>query len=464
MSKGSWSVASTIRAPRHQVDAFISHYLKLGADKVYVFFDDANFSDYDKDSFGSRVEATICDEEYWTSVPDLPPVPPIKSRPDTVEIRQHANMLAARIRMSSEWLLHVDVDELVYARKEVSSVLSAFPENVFSVVLRTLEAVYDRVADLEEDFKTYYFRRFTRNDSILSKFFEEEVKSVSWGGYWGVTTGKTFVRKSPEIKRMSVHRPVPLSARLFENVETDLLDMLHFEGQSYPSFKEKSLLRIQKDVAKLMNARFKRRLAIIKKHFDEKGEDGLLEAYKKFYVMSGKTLDEAISLGFVTRIDWDNYGSSSDALNLVSNPVHHRGQKISSWQGRIIKTAHSRYLSCDDSLIVAASDPAQLTKPESNIMPVEIFEVDGMARLLCRNIDGNLYATVQADKSILLQPDIANSSSFEVITSDNDGISLRFEGKYVCAAKDGLIIVNRDSASDWETFRIKEVYPQVSWF
>ncbi len=464
MSNGSWSVASTIRAPRHQVDTFIKHYINLGADKIYVFFDDVNFSDYNKDLFGSKVIATVCDEKYWAEIPDLPPIPKIIGRPDTVEIRQHANMLTARKRMASHWLLHVDVDELVYARKAVSVVLSEFSADVFSVVLRTLEAVYDRVAGPEEDFNTQYFRRFSRNDTILSKFFDDEIKSVSWGGYWGVTTGKTFVRKDPEIKRMSVHRPVPLAANLFENIETDFLDMLHFEGQAYPSFKEKSLLRIQKDVAKLMNARFKKRLAIIKKYFDEKGEDGLLEIYKKFYVISGRQLEEAISLGFVTRIAWDYYGSTSEALELVNNPVHYREQKISSWQGRIIKTAHSRYFSCDETLTLSASDPAQLTKPESNISPVEIFEVDGVAILLCRSTGDNLYASVQPNKSITLQPDFSQCSRFAVVNSGDGGIFLKFEGKYVCAAKDGSIIVNRDSASDWETFRIREVYPQISWF
>lgn len=464
VSKGSWSVVSTIRAPRHQVDTFIKHYLNLGADKIYIFFDDVSFSDYDRALFGSRVEATICDEPYWATMPSLPPLPKIDFRPDTVEIRQHANMLKARQQMSSEWLLHVDVDELVYARKEVATVLSEFPGNVFSVVLRTLEAVYDRVPQVDEDFKTYYFRQFTRNDSILSRFFDDEIKSVSWGGYWGVTIGKTFVRKKPTIKRMSVHRPVPLDANLYENIDTDSLDMLHFEGQSYPSFKEKSLLRIQKDVAKLMNARFKKRLAIIKKYFDEKGDDGLLEVYKKFYVVTGEKLNEALSLGFVTRIAWDNYKPSLEGLDILSNPVHHRNQKISSWQGKILKTAHSRYLSSDDSSVVAASDPAQLTKHESSIIPVEIFHVNGIARLFCRHGNGNVYATVMPDKSITMQPDIANASRFEVIEGSDNGISLRLEGKYVCATKDGKVIVNRDSISAWETFRIRDVYPQVSWF
>lgn len=464
MRKGSWSVASTIRAPRHQVDTFIKHYLNLGADKVYVFFDDPNFSDYDKGLFGSKVESAICDDNYWSSLPYLAPVPKVKERPDTVEIRQHLNMLSARNKMDSEWLLHVDVDELVYARKDVSSVLSEFSSSVFSVVLRTLEAVYDRVPSDDEDFRTYYFRRFSRNESILSKFFDPEIKSVSWGGYWGVTIGKTFVRKEPEIKRMSVHRPVPLDANLFENIETDYLDMLHFEGQSYPSFKEKSLLRINKDVAKLMNARFKKRLAIIKKYYDEKGEGGLLDIYKKFYVISGKKLDEAISLGFVTKIAWDNYKPSSEGMDIVSNPVHYRGQKISSWQGRILKTAQSKYLSCDKSMLVSASDPAQLTKHESDITPVEIFEADGVARLICRNSSGNLYAVVNKDKSITMQGSLRDSSKFEVIKSDGSGIALKHEGKYVCAEKDGSVVVNRESISAWETFRIRDVYPQVSWF
>lgn len=464
VGNGSWSVVSTVRAPKHQVDTFINHYLNLGADKVYICFDDVGFSDFDRELFGDRVVASVCDEQYWSSVQRISPYSGLKGRPDTIEIRQHINMLAARARTSSEWLLHVDVDEIVYARKPVSEVLAEFPEKVFSVVLRTLEAVYDRVPDDGEDFKTHYFRKFTRNDSVLSKFFDDELKGVSWGGYWGVTIGKTFVRKSPKIKRMSVHRPVPLDANLYENMETDYLEMLHFEGQSYPAFKEKSLLRIQKDVAKLMNVRFKKRLRLIKEYFDKSGDDGLLDVYKKFYVLSGDALKDAMSLGFVVSIKWDEYkGVAGDAAPL-SNPVHYRGQSISSWQGDILKTAHSGYLAINDSHVVASYDPAALTKAALRLIPVEIFINNSSATLVAREEAGNLYGEVREDGSIRMQAYIEKGSKFDVLDRGEIGICLSLDGKYVCATKDGGVLVNRESSSAWETFQVRRVFPQVSWF
>jgi hypothetical protein len=464
VGNGNWSVVSTVRAPKHQVDQFIKHYLSLGADKVYVCFDDPEFAEYDAELFGDKVVSVVCDPWYWANVKRVNPYLGSHQRPGTVEIRQHINMLAARQKMESEWLLHVDVDELVYARKPVADVLSEFPESVFSVVLRTLEAVYDRVPEIGEDFKTHLFRKFTRNDSVLDKFMDSEVKAVSWGGYWGVTIGKTFVRKEPEILRMSVHRPVPVNSNLFENVETDYLDMLHFEGQSFPAFKEKSLLRIQKDVAKLMNARFKKRLGLIKEYFDKSGDDGLLDVYKKFYVLSGDALKDAMSLGFVVSIKWDEYKGVADDAAPLNNPVHHRGQSISSWQGDILKTAHSGYLAINNSHVVASYDPSALTKAALRLIPVEIFINNSSATLVAREEAGNLYGEVREDGSILMQADIEKVSKFDVLDRGEIGICLSHDGKYVCAAKNGGVLADRESPSAWETFQVRRVFPQVSWF
>lgn len=324
--------------------------------------------------------------------------------------------------------------------------------------------MYDRLPNLGEDFGTTLFRRFTRNDSVLSKFLEDDVKSVSWGGYWGVTIGKTFVRKSPEIKRMSVHRPVPLDANLYENVETDYLDMLHFEGQSFPAFREKSLLRIQQDVAKLMNLRFKKRLSLIKSYYGESGENGLQEAYRKFYVIEGEKLKEAIKLGFVVKIDWQKYSGDSDGFDLVSNPCHFREQRISGWQGDILKTAHSRYLVMNSSSVVTSADPGQITKPGTEFVPVEIFQTYGNVRLIARGEEGNLYGTVQADGSIAMQPNINLSTKFDALQQIDSGMSLRHGSKYMSADRDGSVSVSKDIPSAWETFRVRRVYPQISFF
>jgi len=70
-----------------------------------------------------RVVGVICDEKYWKSIGKL--------RPNEVENHQLANLNYAISFIETEWVLHVDVDELVISSREIGDILGWQPEDCF---------------------------------------------------------------------------------------------------------------------------------------------------------------------------------------------------------------------------------------------------------------------------------------------------------------------------------------------
>lgn len=459
MGNGSWSVVSTIRAPEYQVNEFLEHYVGLGADKIYVFFDDPQYASYDVERFAGKVISFVCNDAYWTSVYKAPPMSHREGRPDAVEIRQGVNALFAREIMHSEWILHVDVDEFIYVKKEVRDVLSVYPSTVFSVLLRTLEAVYDDVKFPGEETKTIYFKKAVKQKELLRELYSEELLKCASNGLWGTIIGKSFFRKHPEVKFMSVHWPMPVDSSLTSNVPTYFIDLLHFEGQSYELFKEKFKLRVFKNVAKHMPNTYKVRLDIIKREYEQKGEDGMLEVYKDFYVMGPEKLEKALSSGVVVKLDWE-LGKVSGQRLLVNNPIYDSGARISNWGGTIMGSAHRTYVVYDtaDQGVKAASAVNLLTK--KNLLPVEVELYGDKARLFVRHEHSLLRLVVVDSKFAVAKPD---SAECYLDVENKGGYSvMRLGGKYLSISPGLDVLVDKDKASHWERIYIHEVHPQLS--
>lgn len=459
MGNGSWSVVSTIRAPEYQVNEFLEHYIGLGADKIYVFFDDEEYSAYDVNRFSGKVIPFICNEDYWASVYKAPPMSHRKGRPDAVEIRQGVNALFAREIMHSEWILHVDIDEFIYVKKPVVEVLAAYPDNVFSVLLRTLEAVYDEVKKPGQETHTVYFKKSVHQKELLSNIYSDELLSCATNGLWGTVIGKSFIRKHPEVKFMSVHWPTPVDTSLTTNVPTYYIDLLHFEGQTYDLFKEKFKLRVFKNVAKHMPNTYKVRLEILKREYQARGDEGLLDLYKRFYVMSPEVLNKALDMGVVVKLNW-SLGKVSDQRLLINNPIYDRGARISNWGGTVLGTAHKTYLVMDstDCKIKAATAVDLLNK--KNLHPVEIEVYDQGARLSVRHDHGVLAVVVDGEHLVVADGN-KDSSLLDIYTSGSI-TSLMASGKYLSVSPSKEVTVNKAKASLWEQFYIYNIFPQLS--
>lgn len=461
----TWSVVCTARAPEHIINSFIKHYASLNPDKIYIFFDDAQFASYDQHIAPGKVIPFICDDSYWATVPKIPPTKNPGVRPDGVEIRQHTNMLYAREIMSSDWLLHVDSDELVRTKRTVASVLSELPEHVFSVCLKNYEAVYTKEVEIGGEFDTPYFKRYLPNREVLAKYYAPELINFSRGGFWGVETGKSFVRKSPVVFKMSVHRPVPFDTSLISNIKTNDLELLHFEGQSYDLFKEKSFLRSRKKVATLMPDRFSHRLEKIEQVYAAHGDAGLRRLYNDFYVMSERKIEAAISDGFVQKKPFKSESNSKYLFAPSINPLEEeRNQQLSLWQGTILRTFHNSYLAFDNERghVVGASI-AQLTRLTS-MLPIEIaFINETEAMLFYRNFSEMSYLAAPINSSLQVTSFKRDATIFS-ISSEMDTrrqFALRTDMGYLRTSPNGEVRVNSSEPREWEMLYPKVIYPQL---
>jgi hypothetical protein len=132
----SWSVVSTIKAPEEKVLAFAAHHLSLGAEHLWLYFDDpetpipAALADH------PRVTVTLCDEAHWIRV--------IKKRPPQHQNRQtHNARLTYRARVKTDWIVHIDVDEFILAPRPIAAILDDVAPEEVALKLEPFEAMHD---------------------------------------------------------------------------------------------------------------------------------------------------------------------------------------------------------------------------------------------------------------------------------------------------------------------------------
>ena len=61
----SWAVVSTMKATEEKVLAFAAHHLSLGADHLWLFFDDPAQPIPEPLTNHPRVTVTLCDDAHW---------------------------------------------------------------------------------------------------------------------------------------------------------------------------------------------------------------------------------------------------------------------------------------------------------------------------------------------------------------------------------------------------------------
>lgn len=117
MSVPSWSVVSTVREPLPLVLAFACHHLSMGAQTVHLFFDDPDDPVADILATVPGVDITRCDAAHWAQMGN-------GNRPGWQTRRQtlNANLIAQQQR--SDWLLHVDADEFLWAPEGIEAELA----------------------------------------------------------------------------------------------------------------------------------------------------------------------------------------------------------------------------------------------------------------------------------------------------------------------------------------------------
>ena len=131
---GSWCVVSTIKAPEDKILAFAAHHLAMGADHLWLYFDDPDQPVPKALADHPRVTVTLCDDAHWKL---------LHKRPPTHQNRQARNARHTYPQIGSDWLVHIDVDEFIHVPRPLDQILDEVPPDTIAVKMEPFEAMHD---------------------------------------------------------------------------------------------------------------------------------------------------------------------------------------------------------------------------------------------------------------------------------------------------------------------------------
>lgn len=291
--QASWSVVATVRASAPVCEIFARHYLARGARQVFLFHDDPKVA---CNVALDGVRNTVCSDRWWR-----------RGRPDALEERQVHNATKAKAWCETDWILHCDVDELIWSAQGIAEVLSLVSEDVGGIVISTAEAVYAAPPSEDTIFRTPFFKFFLdergrpRAYRDISQQAYGDLWEASKYGFWGHILGKSLIRAKADVGRMPLHykKQEQINGFLMRQQAPQLV-LRHYDTLSPELWKEKHLRRIRSEVSVPMAGRFrKRQQALIAEAAKQDGEAGLDRLYLKMSTLPPDILAECVAHGFV---------------------------------------------------------------------------------------------------------------------------------------------------------------------
>lgn len=197
----SWSVVATVKEDIGTIKAFISHYKTLGASVIHLFFDDPDDPAADLAGTVPGVVVTRCDDRFWRG-----------ARPPTHQARQKHNANLAYRRCGSDWLIHLDADELLYAQRPFAVLLGGLDPAQRAARVVPAEAM---VAPRKDGIS---FFRLPLPDTARGRRIGErvygDINRFLEHGFLSHTAGKCFVRTGLSGIALSIHAPFADGTRM----------------------------------------------------------------------------------------------------------------------------------------------------------------------------------------------------------------------------------------------------------
>jgi hypothetical protein len=293
LNNGTWSVVVTARAPKWVIDFFVDHYLANGATRIFLFFDDPEVAFSIPDP---RVETVICDSAYWQG-----------SRPRDLQDRQQVNAGRALPNTDATWMLHVDTDEILISTTPIAQRLAEIDDDVFSVLVKPVEAVYAAAPTVQTAFATPYFKQPLvgwprwRSRRIVQECLGPYAR-LSSSGLFGHVVGKSFFRVACANGSLPIDRPSEPVNGMRIDVRASEFRLLHFDALTYDIWQSKFLRRLDGQMPAEMRQKRIRQLDMIRGIRETKGEAGLYALYRSMVVMDPDRLRRAREKGFVVEI------------------------------------------------------------------------------------------------------------------------------------------------------------------
>lgn len=199
---GTWAICMTVHEPAVLVLANLIWHLETGASEAWVFLDDPDDPVADVIEGMDRVHVIRCDAAWWAEQ---------GGRPTVQTGRQRINATAAYRRSKTDWMIHLDADELLWQHKSLSAELQHLGGIDGYLTLRVYERAYasnHRVAGIFDG----VLRRALGRGPAVSNVVWGDLNAVSHEGLLAHNLGKPCVPAGRDFE-VAVHRAEPVEGQ-----------------------------------------------------------------------------------------------------------------------------------------------------------------------------------------------------------------------------------------------------------
>jgi hypothetical protein len=288
----TWDVVVTVKAPLAYVLQFVAVYRQLGATRIHIYYDDPAHS---YSVGGPDVVETVCDATYWNG-----------RRPRAVEKRQMANATVAARASASDWIIHCDIDEHLYAPGAIAEELASLPISCGCLTALTVEAVYARVpGSLPDLFQTPYFKSSRPGWKACLAFWTGvygDLVQISLAGFWGHRVGKSFIRTSrlPDLHSMPIHMPSGPTLAGLMPIKSKSVVVRHYDALLPDDWLRKHLDRTSGVVRAAWAGQLRNMQSqMIADAMQQGGPVSALALYERMFVLSEAQLATGVARGTI---------------------------------------------------------------------------------------------------------------------------------------------------------------------
>jgi hypothetical protein len=202
----SWGVVATVKAPEDKLLAFVAHHLSIGASHLWIYLDDPATPIPEALANHPKVTVTLCDDAHWATAG--------KNRPPQHQNRQTRNARHALRQATTDWLVHIDVDEFIHTPRPLSAILDDAAPETMVMKFEPFEAMHDPLLP-DDIYTSREFRGALRHDFWPRRRAAlGDYRKVIRDGMLSHTVGKVIFRANS-------------GAKLMPKIHTVMLDGIH---------------------------------------------------------------------------------------------------------------------------------------------------------------------------------------------------------------------------------------------
>jgi len=298
---GSFGTITTCRENPAQVREFVNYHLNLGAAAMVIYFDDPRDPAIKQFEGEPRVICRPCDDIHWRRLLGRPP----KSFAEA-QVKNLEEGSAILRKRGVAWIASIDIDELLYSRVPLCSLLSEVDEDVDIILAKPREAIQHERMSEEFQFRSSYFREFTPQFSPTqqetSMRFMPAVLEFGDSGCFAHRDGKTLFRATSEIETYGVHLPKNKSKPL-RMVGSEDIVLLHFDANSYETWERRWIARVTGQRVQSTKSVHRRKQHDHLAHvLASHGRAGLKRVFEDWHFYSPKAIAALEAAGLVRQI------------------------------------------------------------------------------------------------------------------------------------------------------------------